>query len=136
MQFGDRILYNDGKSHSLGVFLKEISSSESLIKLDNKDVKLVLPTQEITFVKNMDEMDLAQAIAIADYISKADYDGHYTLLSFSTGYRFCFGTLDKINYNTTSLMPLGKTIAEAIKKAINDKVSADTILDKYDKMLR
>ena len=33
-------------------------------------------------------------------------------------------------------MPLGKTIEEAIKKAIDGKVDVDLILDKEDKMMR
>ena len=51
-------------------------------------------------------------------------------------YRFCFGTLDKVSYHTTNLMPLGKTIEEAIKKAIDEKIDVDVILDREDKMLR
>ena len=51
-------------------------------------------------------------------------------------FRSCFGTLDKVSYHTTNLMPLGKTIEEAIKKAIDEKVDVDVILDREDKMLR
>ena len=115
MQFGDRVLYDNGSSNTLGVYLKEISSHEALVKLDDNPVKVVLPTDNLTFIKN---------------------DGHYTLFGFSTGYRFCFGTLDKVSYHTTNLMPLGKTIEEAIKKAIDEKVDVDVILDREDKMLR
>ena len=104
--------------------------------LDDNPVKVVLPTDNLTFIKNMDNMDLAQALVVADYIAKEQYDGHYTLFGFSTGYRFCFGTLDKVSYHTTNLMPLGKTIEEAIKKAIDEKVDVDVILDREDKMLR
>ena len=136
MKFGDRVLYNTGSSHTLGVYLKEISSHEALVKLDNNPVKVVLSTDNLTFVKDMDQMDLAQALVVADYIAKEEYDGHYTLLAFSTGYRFCFGTLDKISYNTTSLMPLGKTIEEAVKKDIDGKIDVDNILDREDKMMR
>ena len=113
MQFGDRVLYDNGSSNTLGVYLKEISSHEALVKLDDNP-----------------------ALVVADYIAKEQYDGHYTLFGFSTGYRFCFGTLDKVSYHTTNLMPLGKTIEEAIKKAIDEKVDVDVILDREDKMLR
>ena len=136
MQFGDRVLYDNGSSNTLGVYLKEISSHEALVKLDDNPVKVVLPTDNLTFIKNMDNMDLAQALVVADYIAKEQYDGHYTLFGFSTGYRFCFGTLDKVSYHTTNLMPIGKTIEEAIKKAIDEKVDVDVILDREDKMLR
>lgn len=30
---------------------------------------------------------------IADQIAKERYDGHYTLLRFTTNWRFCFGTI-------------------------------------------
>ena len=136
MQFGDRVLYDNGSSNTLGVYLKEISSHEALVKLDDNPVKVVLPTDNLTFIKNMDNLDLAQALVVADYIAKEQYDGHYTLFGFSTGYRFCFGTLDKVSYHTTNLMPLGKTIEEAIKKAIDEKVDVDVILDREAKMLR
>ena len=132
MQFGDRVLYDNGSSNTLGVYLKEISSHEALVKLDDNPVKVVLSY----IYQNMDNMDLAQALVVADYIAKEQYDGHYTLFGFSTGYRFCFGTLDKVSYHTTNLMPLGKTIEEAIKKAIDEKVDVDVILDREDKMLR
>ena len=36
MQFGDRVLYDSGSSNTLGVYLKEISSHEALVKLDGK----------------------------------------------------------------------------------------------------
>lgn len=136
MKFGDRVLYDNGNACSLGVYLKEISPHEALVRLDDDSIKKVLPTESLTFVKNMDKMDLTQALIVADYIAKEEYDGHYTLFGFSTGYRFCFGTLDKVSYHTTHLMPIGKTIEEAIKKAIDGKVDVDLILDKEDKMMR
>ncbi len=136
MKFGDRVLYDNGSSSSLGVYLKEVGSHEALVRLDDDSIKKVLPFENLTFVKNMDKMDLAQALIVADYIAKEEYDGHYTLLGFTTGYRFCFGTLDKVSYHTTNLMPIGKTIEEAIKKAIDGKVDVDLILDREDKMMR
>ena len=57
MQFGDRVLYDNGSSNTLGVYLKEISSHEALVKLDDNPVKVVLPTDNLTFIKNMDNMD-------------------------------------------------------------------------------
>ena len=57
------------------------------------------------------------------------------LFGFSTGYRFVWHTR-QVSYHTTNLMPLGKTIEEAIKKAIDEKVDVDVILDREDKMLR
>lgn len=137
MNFGDRILYNDNNNNvSKGVFIKELNQVEVLIKLDDKSEKSIVSKHCIKFVNNMDNMDLTHAIAVADYISKKKYDGHFTLLCFTTGCKFCFGTLDKINYNTTSLMASGKTIEDAIKIAIDKKIDSDKILDTEDKMYK
>ncbi|KHS56354.1 hypothetical protein QX51_14235 [Terrisporobacter othiniensis] len=137
MNFGDRILYNDNNNNvSKGVFIKELNQVEVLIKLDDKSEKSIVSKHYIKFVNNMDNMDLTHAIAVADYISKEKYDGHFTLLCFTTGCKFCFGTLDKINYNTTSLMASGKTIEDAIKIAIDKKIDSDKILDTEDKMYK
>ena len=84
----------------------------------------------------MEQMDLVQAMVIADYISKEKYDGHYTLLAFTSGCRFCFGTLEKMTYNSTSLMALGKTVEEAISKAIKYNIDSDSIINKEDKMYK
>lgn len=137
MNFGDRILYNDNNNNvSKGVFIKELNQVEVLIKLDDKSEKSIVSKHCIKFVNNMDNMDLTHAIAVADYISKEKYDGHFTLLCFTTGCKFCFGTLDKINYNTTSLMASGKTIEDAIKIAIDKKIDSDKILDTEYKMYK
>lgn len=136
MNFGDRVLYNDNNNVSKGVFIKELNQVEVLIKLDDKKEKSIVSKHSIKFVNNMDNMDLNHAIAVADYISKEKYDGHFTLLCFTTGCKFCFGTLDKINYNTTSLMASGKTIEDAIKIAIDKKIDSDKILDNEDKMYK
>lgn len=136
MNFGDRVLYNDNNNVSKGVFIKELNQVEVLIKLDDKKEKSIVSKHSIKFLNNMDNMDLNHAIAVADYISKEKYDGHFTLLCFTTGCKFCFGTLDKINYNTTSLMASGKTIEDAIKIAIDKKIDSDKILDNEDKMYK
>lgn len=136
MNFGDRVLYNDNNNVSKGVFIKELNQVEVLIKLDDKKEKSIVSKHSIKFLNNMDNMDLNHAIAVADYISKEKYDGHFTLLCFTTGCKFCFGTLDKINYNTTSLMASGKTIEDAIKVAIDKKIDSDKILDNEDKMYK
>ncbi|MCC3863054.1 hypothetical protein K0040_01830 [Terrisporobacter petrolearius] len=136
MNFGDRVLYKNDDNILKGVFIKELNQVEVLIKLDDKKEKSIVSKNDIKFVSNMDNMDLSHALAVADYISKEKYDGHFTLLCFTSGCRFCFGTLDKINYNTTSLMACGKTIEDAIKTAIDKKIDADKILDNEDKMYK
>lgn len=137
MNFGDRILYNDSNNNVFkGVFIKELNQVEVLIKLDDKKEKSIVSKHSIKFVNNMDKMDLTHAITVADYISKEKYDGHFTLLCFTSGCKFCFGTLEKINYSTTSLMASGKTIEDAIKVAIDKKIDADKIAENEDKMYK
>lgn len=136
MNFGDRILYEDNGNVSKGVFIKEINQVEAVIKLDSKKEKSVVNKDTIKAIGNMDNMDLLHALTVADYISKEKYDGHWTLLCFTTGCKFCFGTLDKINYTTTSLMASGKSIEEAIKKAIDKNIDADKVLELEEKILR
>ena len=136
MDFGDRIIYKDENREHKGVFIEQLNSVEALVKLDEKRDKIVVPKKDIRFVKNMDDMDLIHAIAVADYIAKEKYDGHTTLLCFTTGCKFCFGTLDKINYSTTSLMASGKTIEEAIKNSIIKNIDADKVLEYDERMFK
>ena len=136
MKFGDRVLYEGDGYRVLGVYLHEVNSKESIVKLDNSREKVIVMKKYLSFIKDMESMDLIQAMVIADYISKEKYDGHYTLMAFTTGCRFCFGTLDKINYNTTSLMAFGKTVEEAISKAIKNNIDTDSIMNKEDKMYK
>lgn len=136
MKFGDRILYHYEDKDLEGVFIKELNQVEVLIKLDNKKEKTVTPKYDIKFIKDMEDMDLVHAFAVADYIAKEKYDGHYTLLCFTSGCKFCFGTLEKINYNTTSLMASGKTIEQAISNAIIKKIDADKIINNEERMYK
>lgn len=136
MKFGDRIMYDGDGYRVMGVFLHDVNSKEAIVKLDNAKEKSIVLKQYLSFVKDMEKMDIVQAMAIADYISKEKYDGHYTLLAFTSGCRFCFGTLDKISYNTTSLMALGRTVEEAISKAIKNNIDSDGIANKEDKMYK
>ena len=136
MNFGDRILYYDNNNVSKGVFIKELNQVEILIKLDNKKEKSIVSKYNIKFLCNMDNMDLIHAITVADYIAKEKYDGHLTLLCFTSGCRFCFGTLDKINYHTTNLMAFGRTIEDAIKIGIDKMIDADMILANEHKLYK
>jgi hypothetical protein len=52
------------------------------------------------------------------------YDGHLTLLKFTTNYRFCFGTLHEVNQFTTSEMAKGKTMEEAMEVALKENINA------------
>lgn len=136
MKFGDRVLYENDGHRVMGVYIHDVNSKEAIVKLDNLKEKSIVLEDRLTFIKDMEQMDLVQAMVIADYISKEKYDGHYTLLAFTSGCRFCFGTLEKMTYNSTSLMALGKTVEEAISKAIKYNIDSDSIINKEDKMYK
>lgn len=136
MKFGDRVLYENDGHRVMGVYIHDVNSKEAIVKLDNLKEKSIVLENRLTFIKDMEQMDLVQAMVIADYISKEKYDGHYTLLAFTSGCRFCFGTLEKMTYNSTSLMALGKTVEEAISKAIKYNIDSDSIINKEDKMYK
>ncbi len=136
MKFGDRVLYENDGNRVMGVYIHDVNSKEAIVKLDNLKEKSIVLENRLTFIKDMEQMDLVQAMVIADYISKEKYDGHYTLLAFTSGCRFCFGTLEKMTYNSTSLMALGKTVEEAISKAIKYNIDSDSIINKEDKMYK
>ncbi|CAI3195301.1 hypothetical protein [Clostridium neonatale] len=55
-------------------------------------------------------------------LANKDYDGHFTILKFTTNYRVCLGTLHEINPLITLYMAKGKTLDEAIKNAIDNKI--------------
>lgn len=41
---------------------------------------------------------LSELIAAVERIANARYDGHYTIFSFTTEYKGCFGTPDRLNH--------------------------------------
>lgn len=49
-------------------------------------------------------------------IAKEKYDGHFTLMRFTTNWKFCFG--QPFNYDEIQMMATGKTMEEAIQKGI------------------
>lgn len=69
----------------------------------------------------------------AEKIANEKYDGHYTLMKFSTNWRFCFGTLFISSYaeeqEAIKLMAEGKTMEEAIRKGINEDINCYKICD-------
>lgn len=55
--------------------------------------------------------------------AKDDYDGHFTLLKFTTNYKFCFGTLMDVNNLVTMRMASGKTAEEAMEKGLKEDIN-------------
>lgn len=53
-------------------------------------------------------------------IANKEYDGHFTLLKFTTDWACCFGTIcETVIYS--NYMAHGKTMNEAIRKCIKDR---------------
>lgn len=57
-----------------------------------------------------------------ELIEKANeqYDGHFTLMKFTTNWRCCFGTVQE--REDIELMASGKTMDEAIKNCLDNNV--------------
>lgn len=54
-------------------------------------------------------------------VANRDFDGHFTLMKFSTNWRCCFGTVS--DYEEVSKMASGKTMNEAIERCIEGNVN-------------
>ena len=77
---------------------------------------------------------------LMELIANKRYDGHYTIMKFTTNYRFCFGTL-YIKDETESqvaprLMAEGKTLDEAILNAIVDRIDCYSIREKLPQAVK
>jgi hypothetical protein len=62
-------------------------------------------------------------------IANEKYDGHFTLLKFTTNWRCCFGTPYDIMV-TNRHMAEGKTMEEAINNCIENNINIADILEK------
>lgn len=54
---------------------------------------------------------------VAEQIAKERYDGHFTLMRFTTNWRFCFGTVE-LDRSGIQKMESGKTLVDAVMKAV------------------
>lgn len=57
-----------------------------------------------------------------EYIATQMYDGHFTIMRFTTNWRFCFG--QPYTYEEIQMMAEGKTLKEALKKGIQKGTDA------------
>ncbi|AIY80541.1 hypothetical protein U728_744 [Clostridium botulinum 202F] len=60
---------------------------------------------------------LEELIKIANEL----YDGHFTIMKFTTNYRVCFGTVSE--REDIKFMAEGKTLEEAIMQVINNGIN-------------
>lgn len=61
-------------------------------------------------------------------IANKEYDGHFTLMKFTTDWGCCFGTLDD-TCMTSYKMSHGKTMCEAIRRCIANRTDSYRIRD-------
>lgn len=77
---------------------------------------------------------------LMELIANKRYDGHYTIMKFTTNYRFCFGTLyiknDTEHRVAISLMAKGETLDEAILNAIVDRVDCYKIQEQLPQAVK
>jgi len=61
-----------------------------------------------------------------DRIAEAEFDGHYTIMRFTTNWRVAFGTISLATHEELrehiDRMAVGSTLGEAINKAIAGRV--------------
>lgn len=77
--------------------------------------------------------------AVTKYANE-NYDGHFTLLKFTSNYRVCFGTLGyKCDYgkyrNQISLMREGKTLDEALYNLMISPIDAHEIEEQAEDII-
>lgn len=60
-------------------------------------------------------------------IANKEYDGHFTLLKFTTNWRCCFGTVDDVQ-GLSSYMSHGETLEEAVEACIVNRTDIYDIL--------
>lgn len=61
------------------------------------------------------------------------YDGHFTLMKFTTNWRFCFGTILE-PLPSTEFMAEGKTPEEAMRKGLEGDINSyeiDRLADEF-----
>lgn len=66
----------------------------------------------------------------AEEIAKEKYDGHFTLMRFTTNWRFCFG--QPYDYNEIQAMAGGKTMIEAIQRGIKQNCNAHSFYENIE----
>lgn len=119
LSIGDPMLYvNRLKKQYQAGAQKAIQLLRGEIPLDGLHVN-VLPAMIGAEGKKV----LEQLIEIAD----RDFDGHFSLLKFTTNWRCCFGIAS--DYDYVQQMAAGKTMEEAIQRCIEGNVNVDDFED-------
>lgn len=71
-----------------------------------------------------------ELLKMCEEIAKEKYDGHFTLMRFTTNWRFCFG--QPYDYNEIQAMAGGKTMIEAIQRGINENCNAHSFYENIE----
>ncbi len=69
-------------------------------------------------------------LELATEIANKKYDGHFTLMKFTTNWRFCFGTVDYdgdvfVYRDNISRMAVGETLDDSIMEAIKREIKGE-----------
>jgi hypothetical protein len=78
-------------------------------------------------IKNAIKLEL---LKMCEEIAKEKYDGHFTLMKFTTNWRFCFG--QPFNYDEIQMMAGGKTIIEAIQRGIKENCNSHSFYENIE----
>jgi hypothetical protein len=105
---------------------------EKLIEADAEGTEEYLHADDSELIEeNSDEQELT-ILEKCIQAAEASYDGHLTILRFTSNWRCCFGTLMDANSYTTAYMAEGKTIEEALEKTLKYNYNAHDIQDAVD----
>lgn len=82
-----------------------------------------IPLEElrVKFLPAMIGTEGKKVLEVLIEIAERDYDGHFSLLKFTTNWRCCFGTVSE--YWHIEQMAVGKTMEEAIQRCIDGNVN-------------
>lgn len=66
--------------------------------------------------------NICDVLKECERIANENYDGHFTIMKFTTNWKFCFGQPN--NYEEIQLMATGWTMEEAVEKGIKEYTNA------------
>ena len=69
------------------------------------------------------DLETIKSFMLLDYLAKTHYNGHFTIMAFTTNYRVMFYTAQGIEYINSAYD--GSTLKEAIDNCINENMKND-----------
>ncbi|MCC8438705.1 hypothetical protein HP567_029670 (plasmid) [Brevibacillus sp. M2.1A] len=105
---------------------------ETLIEFDTESTEEDFHEEDLALTEENGEEQGLTILEKCIEAAEASYDGHLTILRFTSNWRCCFGTLMDVNPYTTAYMAEGKTIEEALEKTLKYHYNAYDIQDAVD----